>query len=124
MMRPGTSSVLTISTGEKEEPEPEEPEEEPEESEEDDPAAPTGGAGARPARASRQAATHSLAGHVVGARKGAKAIVEIETMVGWRRAGTATIRRGGAYRFGLCAKGTYRVRVGKATGPVVRVKKL
>jgi hypothetical protein len=45
-------------------------------------------------------------------------------MVGWRRAGTATIRRGGAYSFGLCAPGTYRVRVGKATGPVVRVKKV
>jgi len=45
-------------------------------------------------------------------------------MVGWRRAGTARIRRDGGYRFGLCAKGAYRVRAGKATGPVVRVKKL
>ncbi|HEX8104743.1 MAG TPA: SpoIID/LytB domain-containing protein [Solirubrobacteraceae bacterium] len=106
----------SISTGEEEEPAPDE--EEPEEG------PPTGGAGPASASAARQSSTHNLAGHIIGARKGAKAVVEIDTMVGWRRAGTATIRRGGAYRFGLCTTGTYRVRVGKATGPVVRVPKL
>ena len=74
------------------------------------------------ASASSRAALRHLRGSIVPARRGAKAKVEIRTMVGWRPAGTATIRRGGAYRFGLCAKGAYRVRYGKATGPVVTVR--
>ena len=107
----------SISTGE------EEDEVEDEDPEPDPSGPPTGGATPR-ASSARHASPHSLAGRVIGARKGAKAIVEIDTMVGWRRAGTATIGRGGAYSFGLCTKGTYRVRVGQATGPVVRVSKL
>ena len=74
------------------------------------------------ASASSRAALRHLRGSIVPARRGAKAKVEIRTMVGWRPAGTATIRRGGTYRFGLCAKGAYRVRYGKATGPVVTVR--
>jgi stage II sporulation protein D len=70
-------------------------------------------AGLRPAR-------DAVSGTVVGRR--GTAVLEIATQVGWRTAGTARIRRNGSYRFGLCAKGRYRVKVGRATGPVVTVR--
>ncbi|MDP9385478.1 MAG: SpoIID/LytB domain-containing protein [Actinomycetota bacterium] len=79
-----------------------------------------GGASAGAAKV-RRTAVRYLRGAVVPARRGGEATVEIRTRTGWRAAGTARIRRGGAYRYGLCAKGVYRVRYGNATGAPVRV---
>ncbi len=62
----------------------------------------------------------SLVGRVVGRR--GPATLQIATQAGWRAAGTTRIRRNGTYSFGLCAKGRYRVKVGKAYGPLVRVR--
>jgi len=79
---------------------------------------PNGGvtAGTSQTRFSRR----SLTGRVLREVRGGEAIVEVRTSVGWRRAGSTRLDRGGSYRFGLCVKGAYRVRVGAATGPVVR----
>ncbi len=87
--------------------------------EEEEASDPTGGV---PAASSRVRTGRRLGGRVVGSRGGAKAVLEIKTMVGWRRAGTTKIARSGRYRFVLCADGAFRVRVGSATGPVVRVR--
>ena len=67
-----------------------------------------------------RAAQSSLTGRVIGRR--GTAVLEIATQVGWRPAGTARIARDGRYSFGLCAKGRYRVKVGRAFGPVTRVR--
>ena len=86
--------------------------------EEGDPAAPTGGVSPRSARIA--VARRSLAGRVVGEVRGRTAVVEIRKRAGWRRAGTTRLKRNGSYRFALCVRGAYRVRVGAAIGPVVR----
>jgi stage II sporulation protein D len=109
----------SVSTGE-EEPPADEPDPEP--------TPPPGSAngGVAPAGAARAASTRTatrwLGGRVVRTARGGKAVLEIRTLVGWRAAGTTRIRRNGRYRFGLCAEGAYRVRVGSATGPVVHVR--
>ena len=76
----------------------------------------------RKARAAgiRSAAQGTLRGRVIGRR--GPATLQIATMVGWRRAATTRIGRDGTYSFGLCAEGRYRVKVGKAYGPEVRVR--
>ncbi len=79
---------------------------------------PNGGSTAGPSRA--RFIRRSVTGRVRRGVKGGEAIVEIRTPVGWRHAGSTRIRRDGSYRFGSCTKGAYRVRVGAATGPVVR----
>lgn len=81
---------------------------------------PNGGVPARAAGV--RTAGRWLGGRVLGARRGAKAILEIRTMVGWRPAGTTRIARDGRYSFGLCADGSFRVRVGSATGPAIRIR--
>ena len=80
----------------------------------------TGGASASASRT--VAARWSLTGSAFGVRRGRRAVAEIRTMVGWRRAGTAKLDRDGSFRFGLCARGAYRVRFGRVTGPVVDVR--
>ncbi len=97
----------------------EEPEKEP--AEPGPPASANGGASASAAQA-RRTALRYLRGAIVPARRGGEATVERQTRSGWATAGTARIRRDGAYRFGLCAKGVYRVRYGRTTGPPVRVR--
>jgi stage II sporulation protein D len=62
----------------------------------------------------------ALRGTILPARRGTVTL-EQQTRHGWREVGTAKVHRDGSYRFGLCAKGTYRVRAGSAAGPVVRV---
>ena len=104
-----TWAYFTSISTRKEDPPPEDP---------PSPADATGGATASRARP----ALRSLSGRVVRAARGGTAVVEIRTRAGWRSAGTAAIARDGRYRFGLCVEGAYRVRVGKATGPVVRFR--
>jgi stage II sporulation protein D len=79
-----------------------------------DPADETGGATAS------ATAAGALRGTILPARRG-EVTLEQQTRHGWREVGTAQLRRDGSYRFGLCAKGIYRVRAGSAAGPVVHV---
>jgi stage II sporulation protein D len=112
-----TWAYFTSVTTREDETPPPEPEPDP-----DPPAGPAGTSGGAQAGASRtRLALRSLTGRIVGGGR-REAVVEVRTAAGWRRAGSVRIRRDGAYRFGLCAKGAYRVRVGSATGPVVRVR--
>ena len=64
----------------------------------------------------------ALVGLVQPAREGSKLIVERRDRRGkWRRAATGKIGRDGGYRVPVRQRGSYRVKAGGVTGPVVRV---
>ena len=62
----------------------------------------------------------ALRGTVIGPARGTRLTVQIRRGGGWQRAGTVRTRGGGAYRWVVRSKGTYRVVVAGAAGPSVR----
>lgn len=65
---------------------------------------------------------YEITGSVTPHPRGGRIVVERQTPRGWRTAVTGGADRAGRYRIFLERPGTYRVRVGGAAGPAVRVR--
>ncbi len=63
-----------------------------------------------------------LSGRIVPARRGQTLTIERLGAAGWVVAGGAHVGRGGRYSAPVMAAGRYRVRLGSAAGPSVRVR--
>lgn len=62
-----------------------------------------------------------LTGHVMPARRGDLVVVQRKRGSRWTAVGSATIRRGGRFRFGATSAGLYRISYGADVGAPVRV---
>jgi stage II sporulation protein D len=77
--------------------------------------------GATGSRMVRRPAISRLRGRVIPARKGDLVVIERKLGDAWAPAGSATIGRGGRYRFAVTNAGLYRISYGGAASGPVRV---
>ncbi len=87
------------------------------------PSDPSGGATIPPRSFSfrHPRATAALRGTVVGPGRGTRVTVQTLRDGAWANVGSTRVGRGGAYRWSAPARGTYRVVVGGAVGPVIQL---
>jgi stage II sporulation protein D len=84
--------------------------------------APTGGSSYPNGSAARLQPVAGLRGRILPARRGAMATVERRVGGSWITVGATVVGRAGRYHAPAYGPGTYRVRVGDALGPPVRVR--
>ena len=85
-------------------------------------AEPEGGSSPPSARMTRLAVVGGIAGTIIPAPRGSLALVELENHGKWVTVSSAVIRSRGRFRVAVTRKGRYRVRLGAAVTPSVRIR--